>query len=120
VLVQSGTPRVVEGYSPANDANLQAYGPAFHYINGVVVPRGSLGNQPMMKQLDLTLRYTPKWGEKKLSLSMDIFNVFNSHTVTETFATAENGSSGVPNAQFLTPTAYQTPVYARFSASYKY
>ncbi len=120
ILVQSGTPKVVEGYWPGNDANLAAYGAAFHYINGVLYPRGSLGNTPMTKELDLSVKYTPKWGEKKLSFSMDVFNVFNFKSPTEFYATAENGGSGVPNPQFNTPTNYQTPAYARFSCSYKY
>ena len=36
------------------DGNLASYGVAFFYVNGVLVPRGSLGTTPWMQQLDLT------------------------------------------------------------------
>ena len=51
---------------------------------------------------------------------MDIYNIFNTHTVTETSATAENGGSGVPYSGFGLPTAFQPSRYMRVSASYKY
>jgi hypothetical protein len=120
LLVQSGTPKLAIGYYPGSDANLQAYGAAYFYNNGVLVPRGSLGNTPLVKQLDLTVKYAPTWGRRKLSLGLDVFNVFNSHTPTEVYQYAENGGSGTPNPQFGTPTHYQVPIYVRISASYKY
>jgi hypothetical protein len=84
------------------------------------VPRGSLGNTPLMKQLDLSMKYTPTWGRQKLSLGLTVFNVFNSRTPTEVYQYAENGGSGTPNPQFGTPTQYQIPIYVRISATYKY
>ncbi len=119
-LVQSGTPKLAIGYYPGNDANLQAYGAAYFYNNGKLVPRGSLGNTPVTKQLDVSFKYTPAWGRQKISFGADIFNVFNFKTVTEYYQYAENGGSGTPNPFFGTPTVYQTPIYVRLSAAYKF
>ena len=119
-LLQSGAPKIAIGYWPGPDANLSSYGAAFFYVNGVVVPRGSLGEQPQMWQLDLSTHYTPKWGKKKLVFGLDVFNVFNNHTVMETYVYAESGGSGVVNPAYNATTVYQNPLYVRLSASYKY
>ncbi|MEN9661660.1 MAG: hypothetical protein RL324_609 [Verrucomicrobiota bacterium] len=118
--IQSGAPKVAMGYYPNADANLSAYGAAYKYVNGKLTPRGSLGTQKMLKQLNVSLKYTPEWAKNKVSFGMDIYNIFNTHTVTETSATAENGGSGVPYGGFGLPTAFQPSRYMRVSASYKY
>ncbi|MFI5357532.1 MAG: hypothetical protein ACHQ4G_09370, partial [Opitutales bacterium] len=119
-LMQSGTPKLAIGYWPGNDPNLGAYGAAFFYVNGKVVPRGSIGNTPMMSQLDLSAKYTPDWAHGKVTFGLDLFNAFNSRTVLEQYQYAENGGSGTPNPEWGAATVYQRPIYVRISASYKY
>jgi hypothetical protein len=121
-LLQSGNPKLAIGYYPTPDpnGNLDGYAAAFFYQNGKLVPRGSLGTTPWMSKLDLSVKYTPKWGENKLTFGADLFNVTDRQTPTEYVSTAENGGVGVAYPAFGLPGVFQTPRYLRLSMSYKY
>ena len=119
IQIESGTPKIALGYHPT-DAFAAQYGAASFYVNGVLVPRGSLGVTPWSTTLNWTVKYTPSWGQKKLSFGMDVFNVLNRHTPTEYVATAESGGQGQPFKAYGLPSIYQDPRYIRLSASYKY
>jgi hypothetical protein len=121
-LLQSGNPKLALGYYPGVDPYgiLGAYGAAFFYNNGQLVPRGSLGTTPWLQEIDLSVRYTPKWGRQKLTFGLDVFNALNSHVATTYASTAETGGSGLPYSGFGQPVTFQDPFYLRLSASYKY
>jgi outer membrane receptor protein involved in Fe transport len=73
-----------------------------------------------MQKIDFNVKYTPKWGQNKLSFGLDLFNILNTQHPTEYVSTAENGGSGLAYAGFGLPSTYQTPRYVRLSMSYKY
>jgi hypothetical protein len=118
--LESGSPKVAVGYYPDQTVEAAGYGAAFHYVNGKFVPRGSLGTGPWVKNIDLSARYVPAWGQRKLSFGFDLFNLFNSSSATDFVSQAENGGVGVKYLPFGLPLNYQTPRYVRVSMSYKY
>jgi len=90
-------------------------------------PRGTGWTSQWLKQVDLSARVNLPFGgsdTRKLVLRADVFNVFNSHAITQRYAQHEDGysnsdcSPGVlecfhPDAQYLSPLYYQTPRYVR-------
>ncbi len=118
--LESGSPKVAIGYYPDQSIEAAGYGAAFHYVNGKYTPRGSLGTGPWTENIDLSARYAPMWGQRKLSFGFDLFNVLNNSHPTDFVSQAENGGVGSKYAPFGLPLNYQTPRYVRISASYKY
>ncbi|GAA0198262.1 TonB-dependent receptor [Kangiella japonica] len=115
-LWQSGRPVNAFGVHPT-DAFAAAYGAESFYDNGVLVPRGSRGRTPSIKELDLGLQYQPHWGEDyALTFRLDMFNAWTTDTYREVVETAET-DSGNPNPNYLTPTSYQSPSTVRVGFS---
>ena len=86
-----------------------------------VIPRGSYARTPWMRNLDLNVAFKPRFGDGKLTLKMDVFNVFNEHTATAHNEFAEN-TEGAQRfyLAFNTPTAFQAPRSVRFMAQYDF
>ncbi len=116
-LAESGKPRSAFGYHPT-DLFAQAYGAESFYLNGQLVPRGSLGRTPWTTKLDLSLKYRPKFAKDRLTLGVDVFNVYNSIRPIKYDEVGEVNAA--PRAQYGAVTNFQTPRYVRFSAEYKY
>jgi len=116
--VQSGRPKNGLGAHPT-DVFARAYGASSYYVDGILTPRGSLGRTPWVTQLDLAVRYKPTWGDRKLTLGVDIFNVPNFSTQTAIFERATSGATAKLNFYQQT-RSYQQPRYVRLSASYDY
>ncbi|GAA4349017.1 TonB-dependent receptor [Kangiella taiwanensis] len=115
-LWQSGRPVNAFGVHPT-DAFAAAYGAESFYENGQLVPRGSRGRTPSIRELDLGLQYRPHWGEEyALTFRMDMFNAWTTEANREVVETAET-DSGNPNPNYLTPTAYQSPRSVRLGFS---
>ncbi|HEY0965781.1 MAG TPA: TonB-dependent receptor [Opitutaceae bacterium] len=114
-LLQSGKPVNAFGIHPT-DAFAAEYGSEAFFANGVPAPRGSFGRTSWTYKLDLSVKYTPKWGDGKLSFGIDVFNVLNSLKITE-IDEVHDDDDGSTLETFGTARAYQTPRYARFSAS---
>ncbi len=112
-LAQSGRPINAFGVHPT-DVFAAAYGAESFYENGVLVPRGSRGRTDFLTKLDLGLEYTTTLSGMDVQARVDIFNVFDSRTVTEVVETAET-DEGTPDPAYLVPTRYQTPRYVRFT-----
>lgn len=93
-----------------------------------LVPRGSVGRTPWTGTVDLSAEYIPAWAKKKLSLKVDIFNIFNSQKATELnevrdYSRADSNSTTFPlrqNENYLSPTSFQTPRYVRLTARYDF
>ena len=83
-----------------------------------LVPRGHAGRLDWVFEGDVSLRYTPKWADRKLSVQLDIFNVLNLQNVTEVAEVSQIDLSGTPDATYRLPTAWQTPRHIQISASY--
>lgn len=129
----SGRPLSRIGFVPGNtpgDATLYTTASTYYYLNkdGVTVlgQRGTEGRTPWTHTLDLQLAYTPKIGKDKLTLQMDIFNVFNTQTATE--LNEQNDYSrdttdpapGRLSLNYGNPTGFQTPRTVRLTARYEF
>ncbi len=89
----------------------------YHFCNGVIVPRGSVGRTPELFNLDMALAYTPSV-VPGLSAMVSVFNLFNTHTVTGVDETATSG--GAPVSSYLAPFAYQSPRYLELTVRYQF
>jgi hypothetical protein len=116
--LQSGRPKNGLGAHPT-DLFARAYGASSYYVDSILTPRGSLGRTPWVTQLDLALRYKPTWGDNKLTLGVDVFNVPNFSTQTAIFERSTSGATAKLNFYQQT-RSYQQPRYVRLSASYEY
>ncbi|QTH63871.1 TonB-dependent receptor [Psychrosphaera ytuae] len=125
---QSGRPKNAFGYHPT-DVFAQAYGSESFYAAGKLAPRGSYGRTDSVMQLDLSASYTVPVGESTVTFRADVFNVFNSDTVTEVDEIhdrdgqdydASNPAAAELNPNFGKATNWQTPRYVRLSASYRF
>ncbi|HET6806605.1 MAG TPA: TonB-dependent receptor [Frateuria sp.] len=146
LLVQSGRPENCLGVNPAaysQQGGVSSYlgGSSFFACNGQVVPRGSVGNEPWLWNLDIGAQYRPDW-MKGLTFGLDIMNVFNRHTVVkrdERGEYARKVGQGVPGANydpndpnqqyvkftrygstFGIPRDFQPPRYVRITAEYDF
>ena len=74
----------------------------------------------------MSFAYLPKFGTHKLTLQVDVFNVFNSQKVTEVdeqrdYSRATTSDvEGRLNLNWRRPTSYQTPRGVRFTARYEF
>ena len=113
----SGAPRNCIGALPDNLRFENDYGDSYFYCNGKPAPRGSQGRLPWQAQLDMNLAYTPS-AVKGLSLKVDVFNVFNSQTVTRYNETRED--HGAIARSYLQVAGRTAPRSVRFTAEYTY
>lgn len=91
-----------------------------------LVPRGSAGRTSWTTQLDLQFSYVPKWASSKLTLAVDIFNVYNSRKATELNEVRDyDQATGVTppyrlNLNYLSPSSFQDSRSVRLSARYEF
>ncbi|PWU01268.1 MAG: hypothetical protein C5B51_23085 [Terriglobia bacterium] len=95
-----------------------AYGNSGELPDGA---RGAFGRSPWQNYVDLHVDYRlPLHTEKyKIKVSADTFNLFNHKTpilIDQNFEL----DGGVPNHDFLLPTAVHRPIYARFAARFEF
>jgi hypothetical protein len=55
-----------------------------------------------------------------LAVNLNVFNVFNSRTVTSVYQYTEDDGPYVVNYDALMPMSYTAPRYVQFSISYDY
>lgn len=121
--VMSGAPRVCLGYyaGPGSelDSDPTGYYSSYHYCNGRPSPLGSRGRLPWTKTVNLGMTYRPLFADKKLAITLDVFNVFNEQqpTVLDGTYETDDGPGNVSNTYGVT-LYQQTPRYVRLSASY--
>lgn len=93
-----------------------------------LVQRGSMGRTPWTTSFDLQVAYVPQWAQKKLTLQVDVFNLFNSQKATEVnevrdYSRAESNNVAFPlrqGANYMSPTGFQAPRYVRLTARYEF
>ena len=88
---------------------------------GVVLisPRGSYGRTDSISSVDVRADYSiPVVGNQQITLAMDVFNLFNSHGVTDVDQLAE--SYGEPLKHFLSPETTQPSRSIRFLLRYSF
>ena len=91
---------------------------------------GRKRHTPWTHQLNLGVRYTPAWADKKLAFKLDVYNVLNQQRATQTYSHFDAGDAYHP-AYGTTSTYYvdntygmalsrEAPRYVRISVSYDY
>ncbi|MCE4539161.1 TonB-dependent receptor [Pelomonas sp. P7] len=91
-----------------------------------LVPRGTRGRTPWTGQLDAQLAWTPKLGNGRLTLQVDIFNVLNSQRVTRVNEVADysrattSAIEGKVNPNYLSPTDFQEGRSFLFTGRYEF
>ena len=113
--MQSGKPINCLGVAPFD---VYGYGAAYHYCNGQIVPRGSVGTTPTITDLDLSIAYSPHY-VAGLLVQLAIFNVANRHGITNVDETYTN-SQNVVQSSYGAAYSYQTPRFIRLSAQYQF
>jgi hypothetical protein len=138
LVIASGRPRSCQGYvpntvadwgtDPVNGAGGSgSYNSASSFYcldtagNHVLVPRGSLGRTPWTNNLNASIAYKPEIQDGKLTLEMRVFNVFNSHTVTE-YNEVKDYAKGdtVILPTYGLPSSWQTPRSVQFTVRFEY
>lgn len=121
--INSGSPFSCLGYfntgnidenSPAGDPI--SYGSSYHTCFGEIATPGSKRN-PWNRTLDLGLSYSPAFLDKKLTLGVQVRNVFNDNAVLQSNVTSETAPYTVSNT-FMLSQGRQTPRTVVFTASY--
>lgn len=123
-LTQGG-PKYCLGYFGPNTTNPALYDPIkygsnYHFCGGEPSPPGAFGRLPWMKQLDIGVHYRPAFADHKLSLNVDVFNVFNGQAPLNLEAAYNGSGPTTPNPLYGTPMVLQQPRYVRFGVTYDY
>ncbi|WP_266169470.1 TonB-dependent receptor [Dyella subtropica] len=112
LAILSGTPRMCLGYYGANQSDPVGYGVIYHFCHGHPDRPGDERN-PWTYLLSLSGEYRPEWADKKLGLSVMVYNVLNKQTNTQVRANSTT-------ARYLQPLFSQTPRYVRFGVTYDF
>jgi TonB dependent receptor len=94
----------------------------------VLVQRGSAGRTSWTGNLDLSLAYIPQWANKKLTLEVSVFNLFDSQKATELnevrdYSRSDSNATRPPykqNLNYLSATSYQDPRSVQLTARYEF
>lgn len=121
--INSGSPFSCMGYfnpdgrdENSGPADPIGYGSSYHTCFGQVATPGAMRN-PWTRTLDVGLTYRPNFADKKLSLGVQVRNVFNANNVLQAQVTSEVSPYVVSNT-FMLPQGRQTPRTVVFTASY--
>ncbi|MET0934537.1 MAG: TonB-dependent receptor [Luteibacter sp.] len=115
----SGSPKSCLGYlDGAEDPDPIGYGSSYHNCNGQPSHPGDTRN-PWYKQLDLALTYRPAYFDSKLAFGLSVFNVTNERKPLNSFSTYESSPQTVLN-NYDVGQYFQTPRYARLTATYDF
>lgn len=91
-----------------------------------LVPRGSRGRTPWTSQLDTQVAWTPKLGNGRLTLQVDVFNILNNQKVVRVNETADysrattTAAEGKVNPNYLSPTDFQEGRSFLFTGRYEF
>lgn len=127
VQIASGRPLSCTSFWPnASDPGLYN-GSYYHYcglpITGstgyVFTPRGTSGRTPWTYKADINVAYTPGWADNKLTLQMDIFNLFNRQSALYYNMRYATNRSTV-NQLYKRVLNYSDPRTVRFTARYDF
>jgi outer membrane receptor protein involved in Fe transport len=115
----SGAPKSCLGYQDGEeDIDPSGYGSAYHNCNGQPSHPGAKRN-PWYRQVDLAVTYRPALFDSKVAFGLSVFNVTNERKPLNSFSTYEASPQTVLNNYDL-GQYYQTPRYARLTATYDF
>ncbi|KAF1008169.1 MAG: Protein oar [Luteibacter sp.] len=120
-VFQTGRPENCYGLNPIDGNVNGGYGSgSYLYCDGMVVKRGSVGRTPTYWNIDLNASYKPMWA-KGLTLSANVFNVFNKqHTTTINETGEDDSGNSLSGTTYKIPTGFQSPRYVQLSAEYDF
>lgn len=116
-VVQSGAHYSCIGAVPlAVDAYANTYHGYGYYCQGKLIPRGTAFNGDWLTQFDVSaIVHLPLPHSVDASIRLDVFNLFNSQSVTSYNNFGEQGDGSV-NSDYRSPVAYQNPRTVRVTA----
>ncbi|MCV2369816.1 TonB-dependent receptor [Roseateles oligotrophus] len=114
-LLASGRPRSCSGSYPSKPNS--GYDSGYHYCDKLPSPRGSIGNLPWDKRLDVNVVFNPPV-LKGLQLRMDVFNVLNNQIAQNVDEAYNVGTTFTPNPTYGRVISYTEPRYLKFSVQY--
>jgi outer membrane receptor for ferrienterochelin and colicin len=115
----SGRPKNSFGLHPT-DPFAVLYGAESFFNQGEFTPRGSQGNMPSRTNLDAGLKYTMDMANGMMAtFRLDVFNLLDSDTVTETDEVADE-ETGFPAATYDLPTRFMTPRSVRLGVTFDF
>lgn len=116
----TGAPKSCLGYLDGqSDPDPLGYQSSYHNCNGQPSPPGKTRN-PWYKQLDLAVTYRPSYFDSKLAFGLSVFNVSNERKPLNSFSTYESSSPQAVLNNYDLGQYYQTPRYARLTATYDF
>ena len=120
-VFQTGRPENCYGLNPIDSQVVGGYGSgAYLYCDGMVVQRGSVGRTPSYWNIDLNASYKPVWA-KGVTLSANVFNVFNKqHTTSINEVGEDDSGNSLSGSTYKIPTSFQQPRYVQLSAEYDF
>jgi outer membrane receptor protein involved in Fe transport len=110
---------------PAGYGGSSVTGGPYHFCYNPVTgtsepsPPGSHGRLGWVNTLDLGLTYKPRFADGKLAFNLNVFNVTNEDTATTEYPFSQLPDGSV-NPLYGQDVVYQTPRYARLTASYDF
>jgi outer membrane receptor protein involved in Fe transport len=137
-LMQSGRPKNCQGFVPSNVPDfdpIDGLGGAGSYTSASsfyclkedgsgeseLVERGRLGRTDWTYTLNASVAYVHDLGPGELTLQMNVYNIFNSHTVQEYNETRDfSRQSTELNPNYGLPTSFQTPRSVQFVARWEF
>jgi outer membrane receptor protein involved in Fe transport len=114
----SGAPKSCLGFFGPNDDDPISYGSSYHSCAGKLYAPGEQ-RMPWFKQLDLSVEYRPAFADHKLAFGLQVFNVTNERKPLLNDYVYEDDRFTVSNT-YGAGLYYQTPRYARLTASYDF
>lgn len=124
VSIASGAPLSCFGYynpdgsidETSSEADPIGYGGSYHTCFGEAYRSGK-ARTPWTHRYDVAVTYRPALLDKKLAVSMQVFNLFNEVVPTSYYSYSESDPYVVDNAYML-PQSYTSPRYVQLSARY--
>jgi outer membrane receptor protein involved in Fe transport len=114
----SGAPKSCLGYFGPDDDDPIGYGSSYHSCAGKLYAPGDQ-RLPWVKQLDLAVEYRPSYFDHKLAFGLQVFNVSNERKPLLEDYTYEDDRFTVSNT-YGAGIYYQTPRFARLTATYDF
>ncbi len=116
--ITSGAPKSCLGYFGPGEDDPIGYGSSYHSCAGQLYAPGDQ-RLPWVKQLDLAVEYRPSFADHKLAFGLQVFNVTNERKPLLQDYTYEDSPFTVSNT-YGTGLYFQTPRYARLTATYDF
>jgi TonB dependent receptor len=103
------------------DSGVGSPAPGARFNNGKTFGnRGDRGTTAWTRNLDLNVAYKPTWADGKMTVKMDVFNVFNETTPASLWERGEDRRGRSANDTYLIPTSFQASRSFRFMVQYDY